>query len=241
MKIRLFFLLGSFLMGPLFLGGCKTKGDVRRQQELDRLKSEVREARDIKADVDTTVDELRLEVARLTSVSEEQAALNRSLADELKNQVATLQTRIQALEQRAVAEELSLKQPPPAASKPNGTTYEVGKKLYDEGKFEEALEVLRETLAKAPKNSELSKKILFLIGEVYFSSKDYATAALEFAEFRKAFPKDGLVPTAIYRQAWAFKNLGKSKESRLFFQDLIERYPNHPMGLRAKNDLKNLK
>lgn len=222
--------------------GCKTKGDIRRQQEMERLKSEVKEARDIKADVDTTVEELRLEVARLSSVSEEQVAIHRNLAEELKGQVATLQTRIQALEQRAVAEELALKQPsPPPVPKGSVSSYETGKKLYDEGKFDEALEVLKEAQTKVAKNSDQAKKILFLIGEVHFSAKDYAAAALEFAEFRKTFPKDALVPTAIYRQAWSFKNLGKSKESRLFFQDLIDKYPSHAMGQRAKNDLKNLK
>ncbi|MFM8269492.1 MAG: tetratricopeptide repeat protein [Pseudomonadota bacterium] len=220
--------------------GCKTKGEIRREQEMERLKTEVKEARDSKADVDTTVEELKMEVARLSSLNEEQAVIHRNLAEELKNEVTVLQQRIQALEQRAVAEELALKQPSPKESQPPTASYELGKKLYDEGKFDEALEVLKEVLKKSSKNSEQAKKTQFLIGEVLFSSKDYASAALEFSEFRKAHPKDGLVPTAIYRQAWAFKNLGKSKESRLFFQDLIDRYPTHPMGQRAKNDIKKL-
>jgi|LakMenEpi03Aug12_release.lakeMendotaPanAssembly.Ray.scaffolds.fasta_scaffold291665_2 TolA-binding protein len=238
MKPSLF--LGLFTLSLFISPGCKTKGEIRREQEMDRLKSDVKEARDIKADVDTTLEELRLEVARLSSVTEQQAALNRNLSDEIKNQVLALNTRVQALEQRAVAEELALKQPQ-AASERTAPSLELGKKLYDEGKFDEALEVLREVLKTAPKNSEESKKAQFLVGEVFFSSKDFASAALEFAEFRKVFPKDSLVPTAIYRQAWSFKNLGKSKESRLFFQDLIERYPSHPMGQRAKNDIKKLK
>lgn len=221
-----------------FVNACKTKGEVRREQEMERLKTEVKEAKDIRADVDTTVEELKLEVARLSSVNEEQAAIHRNLAEELKNEVIALQQRIQALEQRAVAEELALKQPAPKESSSPSASYELGKKLYDEGKFDEALDVLREVYKKSSKNSEQAKKTQFLIGEVLFSAKDYASAALEFAEFRKAYSKDSLVPTAIYRQAWAFKNLGKNKESKLFFQDLIDRYPSHPMGQRAKNDIK---
>lgn len=221
-----------------FLSGCKTKGEIRREQEMERLKTEVKEARDLKADVDTTVDELKTEVARLKSVNEEQAESHRTIAEDLRNQVLTLQTRIQALEQRAVAEELALKQPSPSTESNSAVSYEQGKLLYEEGKFEEALEVLREVEKRSSKNSEQAKKANFLIGEVLFSSKEYASAALEFAQFRKKYPKDSLVPTAIYRQAWAFKHLGQQKESRLFFQDLIERYPSHPMGQRAKNDIK---
>jgi len=235
----IFWGLGLFL-SLFFLSGCKTKGEVRREQEMERLKTEVKEARDNKADVDTTVEELKMEVARLTSINEEQAAVHRNLAEELKNEVMALQQRIQALEQRAVAEELALKHPTSKESQTTTASYELGKKLYDEGKFDEALDVLREVLKKSSKNSDQAKKTQFLIGEVLYSSKDFASAALEFAEFRKAYAKDSLVPTAIYRQAWAFKNLGKNKESKLFFQDLIERYPSHPMGQRAKNDIKKL-
>lgn len=221
------------------LSSCKTKGEIRREQEMDKLKSEVREARDIKVDLDTSVEELRLEVAKLTSLSEEQAAIHRNLAEDLKNQVVTLQARIQALEQRAVSEELALKQPAPSAiPKSSAVSYETGKKLFDEGKFDEALEVLRQVQEKNSKGSEAFKKTQFLIAETLFSSKDFGSSALEFAEFRKGFPKDNLVPTAIYRQAWSFKNLGKNKEARLFFQDLINRYPTHSMSQRAKGDLK---
>ncbi|NBT57930.1 outer membrane protein assembly factor BamD [bacterium] len=234
-----FFALGILVL-VAWVSGCKTKGEIRREQEMERLKVEVKEAKDIRADVDTTVEELKMEVARLTSVNEEQAAIHRNLSEELKNEVLVLQQRIQALEQRAVAQELALKQPSPKEAPTATASYEQGKKLYDEGKFDEALEVLREVEKKNPKNSELAKKTQFLIGEVLFSAKDYASAALEFAEFRKEHPKDSLVPTAIYRQAWAFKNLGKNKEARLFFQDLIERYPSHSMGQRAKNDVKKL-
>lgn len=236
---RSWIVLGTVLLVGT-LSGCKTKGEIRREQEMERLKTEVKEAREVKADVDTSVEELKLEVARLTSLNEEQAAIHRNLAEELKNEVIALQQRIQALEQRAVAEELALKQPAPKESQSSSASYELGKKLYDEGKFDEALEVLREVQKKSSKNSDQAKKTHFLIGEVLFSSKDYASAALEFAEFRKVHPKDSLVPTAIYRQAWSFKNLGKNKESRLFFQDLIERYPSHPLGQRAKNEIKKI-
>lgn len=222
------------------LSGCKTKGEIKREQEMERLKAEVKEARDSKADVDTTVEELKMEVARLNSLNEEQATGHRNLAEELKNEVVALQQRIQALEQRAVAQELALKQPNPKESPTATVSYEQGKKLYDEGKFDEALEVLREVLKKSSKNGEQAKKTQFLIAEVLFSAKDYASAALEFSEFRKISPKDNLVPTAIYRQAWSFKNLGKNKEARLFFQDLIERYPSHAMAQKAKNEIKKL-
>jgi len=220
--------------------GCKTKGDLRREQELERLKSDVREARGIKADLDTSVEDLKLEVARLSSSNSEQAAFYKNQIDGIKTEVLTLQTRLQALEQRAVAEELSLKaqkaeQAEKAALPRN---YETGKKLFDEGKFDDSLLVLREVLENSKKNSEDAKKTQFLVGEVLFSSKDYASAALEFADFQKKYPADKRIPDALYRQAWAFKNLGKNKEARLFFEELVQSHPKHPTAIRAKKEFK---
>lgn len=224
------------LFGGLFIVGCKTKGDIRREQELDRLKSQVREAQGIRADVDTVLEELKLEVARLGSGLTEQSALFRNQVEELKTELLTFQTRLQALEQRAVAEELSLK-----SQEAMPKDFKTGKKLYDEGKLEESLLVLREVLQTSQKNSEEYKKTQFLMGEVLFSSKDYASAALEFAEFQKNYPSDKRSPQALYKQAWCFKNLGKNKEARLFFEDVIKSYPKHDMARRAKRDLKALK
>lgn len=236
----------SILFGLAILAGlsaCKTKGEVRREQEMERLKSDVREAQGIKADIGTAVEDLRMEVARLSSSNSEQSAFYRTQIEELKTEVLTLQTRLQALEQRAVAEELALKaeadEQAQKAAIPR--SYEMGKKLYDQGKFEDSLMVLREVLQKARKNSEEAKRTQFLMGEVLFSSKEYASAALEFAEFQKKYPKDKRVPESLYRQGWAFKNLGKNKEAKLFLAELIKSHPKSAFSQRARKDLKMLK
>lgn len=238
----LIFILSSLLLVPC-LFSCKTKGEIRREQEMERLKSDVREAQGIKADMGTAVEDLRMEVARLSSSNSEQAAFYRNQIEELKTEVLTLQTRLQALEQRAVAEELALKSEAEEAEKKATLprTFEAGKKLYDQGKFEDSLIVLREVAQKAKKNSEEAKKTQFLIGEVLFSSKEYASAALQFAEFQKQYPKDKRVPESLYRQGWAFKNLGKAIEARLFFEELIKTHPKSASAQRAKRDLKKLK
>src|SRR5690606_35842378 len=50
------------------LTSCKTKSEIRREQELARLKSEIRAVRGNKADASVAVEELRGEVARLANV-----------------------------------------------------------------------------------------------------------------------------------------------------------------------------
>jgi TolA-binding protein len=79
------------------------------------------------------------------------------------------------------------------------------------------------------------------LAESHFGKKDFASAALEYNEFRKKASKDPLVPQAIFQQAQSFKGMGKKGEAKLFFQDLIDRYPKSPLVPKAKAELKKLK
>lgn len=225
----------------IFFAGCQTKSEIRRQQELDRLKAEVKEVRGDKADVEEVNDELRAEVARLASQVEEQAQRNQQQMEEIRKETSTLTTRLQVLEQHAVSEEMAAKKAaevPPPPPPPKG--FEAGRKLFEDGKFEEAIDVLR-PIAHGKVKTEESKKAQFLLAESFYATNEFATAALEFSEYRKQHPRDSKVPNAIYRQAQSFKGMGKTKEARLFYQELLEKFPKHSVAAKAKLEMKRLK
>jgi len=232
MKWLTFFLIFSTIV---LFPSCKTKSELRREQEVEKLRQEVTQVRGNRADVEVLSEELRVEMSRLGAVVEEQGQQSRRQHEELKQQVEALTTRMQAVEQRAVSDEP--KAPPPAPAGPSG--YEAGKKLFEDGRYDEASEVLR-TATKSRKVDD-ARKSQFLLGESLFAAKDYASAALEFSEYRKKYAKDSLVPNAIYRQANAFRSMGKPKEARLFYQELIEKFPKNSLAAKAKAELKKLK
>lgn len=225
------------LVGTSFFISCKTKSEIRREQEFERLKQEISESRGDRAEVDSSVDELKVEIAKLGNVIEEEAQGRRKDSDELRKELTALTARIQALEQKAVSEDQSQKQMIQERSK---ATLENGRRLFDDGKYDEAIEIFK-AVTKAQSRTEDGKKSQFLLAESYFASKDYASAALEFSEFRKTYSKDALVPNAIFRQASSFKEMGKSREAKLFYQDLIERFPKSPFASKAKVEMKRLK
>ena len=103
-----------------------------------------------------------------------------------------------------------------------------------------AIEIFR-SVAKNKTKSEEGKKAAFFIAECQFASKDYASAVLEYSDFKKNHPKDSLLPNAIYRQANAFRNLGKTKEAKLFYQELLASFPKHGLATKAKQEMKKLK
>lgn len=212
---------------------CKTKRDVRREQEYERIKAEVREARGARADLEVISEEFRTELARLSTAVEEQGQLQRVQNDEIRRELQAMSAKVQTLEQQMAAATAA---PPPKAQKP--ASYESARELFEAQKYEEAAEEAKAVIRTKPKASPDVRKAQFLLAESYFASKDFGAAALEFSEFKKAYPKDANTPNATLRQGLCFKNLGKEKEAKLFYQEVVERFPKSPAAAQAKKELK---
>jgi TolA-binding protein len=230
----------------IFCTACQTKSGLRQEQEVEKLKAEVRQVRGERADMDTAGDELKMEIARTNNLVEERAARDKQQFDDIHRemtamsaQIASLSSRIQVLEGRPAPAEEPAPERPHSTERPRAT-YEAGKRLYDDQKWDDAAEVLRGVIRSRPRSDE-AKKSQFLLGETLFAAKDYANAALEFSEFRKGHPKDNLVPNAIYRQANSFRSMAKKVEAKLFYQELIEKFPKNPLSTKAKAEMKKLK
>jgi len=236
-----FLLLGLLL---LELTGCKTRSEIRREQEMEKIKQEVTTAKGQRADVETTVEELRTEVARLAAVLDEKESQLRGHDEEIKKELSTLATRVQAIEQRAVEEEMAQKkyadEQRKAADDRAKSTFDQGKVLYDAEKFDEAAEVFRVVMKRSAGTAD-SRKASFYLGESLFSAKDYPAATIAFSEFIKGHPKDPQVSTATLRQGQAFKALGKPKEAKIFLQEVVDRFPKTAAATKAKAELKKLK
>ncbi len=211
---------------------CKTKRDVRREQEYERIKAEVREARGARADLEVISEEFRTELARLSTAVEEQSQVQRMQNDEVRRELQGMSTKVQALEQQMAAATAA---PPPKIQKP--ASYESARELFEAQKYEEAVDEAKSVIRTKPKASTEVRKSQFLLAESYFAAKDFGAAALEFSEFKKAYPKDSNTPTATFRQGLCFKNLGKEKEAKLFYQEVIERFPKSSAAAQAKKEL----
>jgi len=235
MKTFTTWLLAFLIFGSLG-SSCKTKRDVRRDQEYERIKAEVREARGARADLDVISEEFRTELARLGTATEELSQLQRTQTEELRAQIATTNAKVQALEQQLAAAQAA---PPPKVQKP--ASYESAKEAYDAQNFEEAAEDARTVVRTRPKNTAEARKAQYLLAEALFAQRDFGAAALEFSEFKKTFPKDANASMATLRQAQCFRNLGKEKEAKLFYQETVEKYPKSPAAGQAKKELKKAK
>lgn len=229
-----------FVLATGLVSGCKSKAELKREQDVDRLRDEMTQVRGDRADFGSILEELRTELARTRASIDEQGQAGlatKTQLEELKKEQGALTLRLQAIEQRAVDDEMTRRRDVEERQK---VSFDAGKKLFDNGSFEDAAEIFWSVLKQKPKSDE-ARRAQFFLAESYFNGKDFASAALEFSEFKKSYPKDGLVPTAIYRQAQAFRSMGKTKEAKLFYQELLERFPKSPVAAGARGELKKLK
>jgi len=251
------------------LVGCTTKAELKRQQDLDRMKQEVTAAKGAHVDAESQLDEVRTDLQKLSLTVEQQHQALRTQTDDLRREMAGLVGRIHSLEQKVLDEELARKvlqadakaaresareanekadlaektekaAEKAAVEEKKAASFDHAKKLFDEKKYDASIQTLREVLEKKSTGNE-AKNARFLLGEALFQSKDYAAAALAFDDFKKHHGTDVAAPQAMYRQANAFRLLGKTTEARLFYQDLLEKFPKSSQAAKAKNELKKLK
>lgn len=239
---RKIFFFTILAISPLILS-CQTKAAKRNQQELVRLKREMRAVRGNKADVDVTVEEVRMEQGRLANRLEERAQYQQQQFDQLRLEIAGLTSRVQALEQNAVAQKMERAAAPPAeapssSSSSGQASYSEANKLFKAKKYGQAISVIKEVIRRLPRGQDRHSR--FLLSEAHFYKKDYAQAAIEYGEFIKRYPKDSAVALAIYRQANCFRAMKKTKEARLFYEELIDRFPRSSFAKKAKSELKSL-
>jgi TolA-binding protein len=262
MRLTMPWPLFGIAFGSLAIAGCTTKAELKRQQELERIKQDVTVAKTAHVDTESQLEDVRTDLQKLALSVEQQHDATTSQVNELRRELAGIVTRLHSLEQKLLEEEMARKgmQAELRAAREDAdkadkservdrkadeekkrATFDQAKKLFDEGKFESAVLALREVIAGKKASSPEGKTARFLLGEALFQGKEYAAAALAFDDFKKQYPNDPAIPQAMYRQANAFRLLGKKEEARLFYQDVIDKFPKSSQAGRAKNELKKLK
>jgi outer membrane protein assembly factor BamD len=78
------------------------------------------------------------------------------------------------------------------------------------------------------------------VADFYLSRDDRRAAVVRLEGVRINFPDSLLVPDAMFMQALTFLEMDNLEEARRVFNDLVEHFPQHYQGLRAKDYLLHL-
>jgi TolA-binding protein len=129
--------------------------------------------------------------------------------------------------------------------------YEFAKKFFDAKKFDASAEAFDLFIARHPDNSDLVDNAAFWKAESYAQlatqtpdkagkEKAYKQAILSYQRVLET-PKSEKADGALYKIGLAFEGLGFQQEAKVFYDELLVKYPASPLIADAKKRMKNLK
>ena len=115
--------------------------------------------------------------------------------------------------------------------------YEKAYSSYQQGDFKYARKLFEEYIEKFPKGKWIGQAY-FWIGESYFKEKKYEEAILSYQKLIELQGWHPLKPTAMFKQAQAFKALGDIEAYKILLKKVINQYPNSKEAEKAKKLLR---
>jgi len=193
------------------------------------------------------VDELKAEIARLSGRIEDLERGRAENAQTANSQAPTLQAldgRVSELEKGQLAILEVLKGKGKATTTPSaggaaevaqeGNALERGRALFQAGKFEPAIEALKQFLEENPKGrGPQTEECIYLLGESYFLLKQYQASIVEYSKLPEKFPNSKRLPGALLRIAQAFESMGLHEDAKGFYLELMDKYPKSPEAKKA--------
>jgi TolA-binding protein len=113
--------------------------------------------------------------------------------------------------------------------------YGVGWALQQQQKFGDAIKQYE--LVTEETDTETAAKARFMIGECYFAQKDHKEATKHFLKAAFAYGHKEWSAMAFFEAARCFEVLRDLEQAKNCYQQMIEKYPNHPKTTDAKKRL----
>lgn len=105
--------------------------------------------------------------------------------------------------------------------------------LYQQKKWDEAMNAFKQYLQKYPKGKFLAQSHYWL-GEIYYNKKSYEDAILSYQKVIESSAPATLKASAMYKQALSFKNLGDKEAYTILLKRIIKLYPKSKEAQEAK-------
>lgn len=81
----------------------------------------------------------------------------------------------------------------------------------------------------------------YMEAENFFNSKEWKKAAFSYEKYRSENPKGKNFADATYKIGVCFQEMGKNAEAKVFFDEVLEKFPKSATARKAQYRIKNLK
>ena len=122
------------------------------------------------------------------------------------------------------------------SSKSGATIFSEAKKFYKLKKYDKAKEYFLASIKKRYKPATSS----FYVGEICYYQKDYECAIEYYKKSASLYSKASYMPTLMLHTAISLEKVGQKKQAKLFYENLIKKYPKSKAASLAKKYLKKL-
>jgi len=226
------------------------------RKDIDQLKAELDKKNDL-SNLNEKTFELQNKLLELEQIVGESHSHNKERFDTIENRLSTITTDLEskntlsapplqetaktpAIEPKAPSPETPSTGPSPEPEQDNSKKdYDSGLKEFDNGNYEAARDLLRKYLADNPKGDE-APDAMFFIADSYFKEKLFEESILEYQNIIETWPSNPKIPLCQLNQGLALIEIKKPNEASLFFESLIETYPDSEEAAKAKELLKSL-
>jgi tol-pal system protein YbgF len=206
-------------------------------EQLKRLRSVVDEATKVvtrnSADVGLQVQRLQTDLAQLTGRIDDLQHAEDALTKQFQDYRAASDTKIEQLVNASTAAKN-----PPVPETADALFAEAEKRL-GALQWQEARRLFEAFVNRYPGDSRAARA-QYSIGEAYAGEKRFANAIGAYTKVVDNFPKSEIVPDAMYKNGLAFYALKYCGDAKVYFQELLKRYPRTSWKKEATEQLKRL-
>ena len=206
-------------------------------EQLQRLRTVVDEATKVvtrnSADVGLQVQKLQTDLAQLTGRIDDLQHAQDALTKEFTDYRAATETKLEQLVNNSTAAKN-----PPMPETPDALYAEAEKRMQAQ-QWPEARRLFGAFIDRYPADKRAARA-QYNIGEAYAAEKRIANAMAAYTKVYDNFPKSDAVPDAMYKNAVGFYSLKYCSDAKLWFQELIKRYPHTPWKKDAIEQIRKI-
>jgi tol-pal system protein YbgF len=206
-------------------------------EQLKRLRSVVDEATKVvtrnSADVGLQVQKLQTDLAQLTGRIDDLQHAQDALTKQFQDYRAASDTKIESLVNASATAKN-----PPMPETPDALYAEADKRLVA-SQWQESRRLFEGFVNRYP-GDRRAARAQYNIGEAYAGEKRFANAIGAYTKVVDNFPKSEVVPDAMYKNGLAFYALKYCGDAKVYFQELLKRYPKTTYKKDANDELKKL-
>jgi tol-pal system protein YbgF len=215
------------------------------QSETRNLSTSVEEYQELLKKPSKEMDRFKEEMEGRLKILEERRKTQEERIKEIEDRLKALDGKTAGLTSKSIESERSMttKEVPAelkGVSTGVGDLYKDAYESFHKGDLEGARRKFEAFLRQYP-NTELSDNAQFWIGETYYLKKDFERAILEYEKAIVKYPEGDKIPSALFKQALAFLELGDKTNARNLLKRVIGKYPHSEQAEMAKKKLETIK